>query len=1211
MSQFKRKLTAFTAMLAFLSLSSAATYAISAGDVLGNTGNVGISQGGNRLDVDINSGVNGAVGQVDWGNFNVGKNEHVNFGFSGLSQTIINRVLGGNESQILGKLTNSCIGGGSCDSFAATSKVILINPAGIMFGPGSTVDLNSFTVSTFDFKGAKNLKDMSEADLTKYQTGVLNKISPMASGNNGVGNITFDSNYTEAFKDAGIDVQPGASVVLDGTTFAHFNPDGTISDANPNKSVAIVADNIKYKDSLIRTGQNYNYISPNNNQSFSNVRLVTADGVTFGYLANGYADNYEVADDTKSDVVRNIEMDNSGLAADTEAIKSGDVHIINKSNAEGSNIKIANSVIKGTKLINKENGDIMIVGSHDVDIDKSRLESVNTEATLNGIKTTTENQNGGEIFVSGGKNVNVKDSLIISAGAKSGTANDTNAGAVRVYSYGGDVNLDNTKVLAKGDAKIIATDKVTTNNSLIQAYNTVDESKIKNVKISGADGVKIHNTVVDAAGNIDVLSAYSDGTLSGDVIISSDLDSNNQNQTLVVAGDKLSVQGKNTLIDNASLVYEDIKFYGDGTSGLNNVTVANNSTFSPVTTNSEGKKVVGGDINLETNGDFTLDNATVKRAAYTLKFDRNADDSLVDDGTANAINYKVTLNTADANNVNIKSTQGNVNAINNTNVHANNDITLTSDTKDVNVKGSALKADRDVNLIANNNLNVTSDDAGKVDSEIHAGRDANLLAKNGNVTVNAKGKQGKDTVKAGQNANIEATNGAVYLTDNTKVIADKDVNVKAHDTITFGSQGANGINIDSSADLTAMENMNIVSTAGDINAEKTTMPTLSYGDRLTFNANGSNNFTSEDSLKSVNVDYIAGKSNNFTTKGDIQFVNSSLESPNNNITTTTDGDVIMNNLTIKQATEQAKDTVTKINAKGNVTTKDVTKSVADDTKESMHKFPQSVEYNENGTATDNQILDINQTKLIVNTKTEITTPQNNTNGSIIIDIKNADNKEAGIELTAENTQWDEQIGPNEGPEVHINAVDDKLSVSKIVTDKLFTDANDKMYAAPVDLTPEQLAGLPEGTPSKGYIEVRDYGGFNQDNDFTKDPDDFDYTGSYVPGKVTTPDGEIDVNHKHTINFGDTDEDFILVYDRPTNECPPLPDVDPDDTPIDDNIDSLINQIKIPREQVEISKTSKVSDNTVDQTSNIMSAAAKVDLGQDNNKDTEKEDEKND
>ena len=163
-----------------------------------------------------------------------------------------------------------------------------------------------------------------------------------------------------------------------------------------------------------------------------------------------------------------------------------------------------------------------------------------------------------------------------------------------------------------------------------------------------------------------------------------------------------------------------------------------------------------------------------------------------------------------------------------------------------------------------------------------------------------------------------------------------------------------------------------------------------------------------------------------------------------------------------------------------------------------------------------------------------------------------------------------------------------------------------MYASDTTLTKEQLAGLPENTPSKGYIEVRDYMGFNQDKDFAKDPTDFDYTGNYVKGQVTTDDGVIDVYEKHTINFGDTNEDFILVYDRPVEEepCPEPPPVDPSD----DNIDSLINQIKLPREQVEISKTSKVSDNTVDQTSNIMSAAAKVDLGQDNKTDDKDEEE---
>ncbi len=1166
MSQFKKKITAFTAMLAFLSITGATAYAASVSDVINNTGNIGFGTSDNRLDVNITGGQHGAVGQVDWNDFSVGKGEQVNFGFSGLSQTIINRVLGGRVSDIQGSLTNSCINGGACDSFAATGKVILINPAGVMFGAGSTVDLNSFTVSTFDFKGAKNLKGMSDTEMAAYQSGVLNKLSPTpeVNGENRVyGSISFDSNYTKAFEEAGLSFKKGDTFIsLDGTTFAHFNEDGTLNDANPNKSIAIVSDNIKYKDSIIRTGNNHNYITSNGAQSFSNVRLITADGVTFDYLANGYLDNINVAQDTESDVQRTIDIDNSGLAPDETAIRSGDVHIINKSNAAGSDIKISNSIIKGTKLINKENGDIMIVGSQDVLVDNSRLETVNTSVTKDNTTIGTETQNGGEVYITADKDVTVKDSLIYTAGSKD-QPDGSNAGAVRIFSYGGKASVDGSKIIANGDTYIQSTNKVEVNDSLIRTTNTEDKNDITNIKLAAADEVRVNNSIANADGNIDILSAYSDNSLAGNIIISGDIDENGKNKTLIAAGDKLSIQGSNTLIDNSSLVYDEIKFYNDGTTGLNNVTVANNSTFSPVT--SDGK--VGGDITLETNGNFTLDNATMKRAAYSLKLDRNEDGTLVDDGTADAIGYKLTINTADANNLNVTSTEGDVVATNSSNVHVNNDINLLSKKGDVKIDNSTLKADN------------------------------NILA--------------------------EATQGGMYVKDNAVINANKDVTLKAYESITFGKQGASDINIDNSVKIASGEDMYITSTGGNITGEKTTMPTLEYGDRLTFNAKGDNTFTSEDSLKSVNVDYIAGGANKFYTQDDIQFVNSTFEAPENFIES--GSDVIMNNLTIKQATANAKDTVTEIYANGDVTTDDVTGTAAEDVAAKTHKFPQSVSVDRSGNG--KTVLDVNKTKLKITTET-VKDANDPTNGSIVVDLKNADNKDAGIEFTAQNVEkldkdptggnfrpgyylsgtqkWDEKSEKYEGPEVHVNAVDDKLSVSKIITDKLFTDANDKMYASDVDLTQEQMAGLPAGTPSKGYIEVRDYMGFNQDNDFTKDPTDFDYTGSYVEGKLDTPDGTIDVYEKHTINFGDTDEDFILVYDKPIKEeeCPEPPVVTPDDT----NIDSMINQIKLPREQVEISKTSKVSDNTVDQTSNIMSAAAKVDLGQDDNSKTKEDEE---
>ncbi len=1170
MSQFKKKLTAFSAMLAFLSLSSAATFAMP-GEVINQTGNTGIVNNGNRTDINITSGVNGAVGQIDWKGFNVGANQHVNFGFSGLSQTIINRVLGGHASEIAGKLTNSCIGDGSCASYATTSKVILINPAGIMFGAGSQVDLNSFTASTYDFQGAKNLKDVTNE--AAYLSGLRKGVATDAKGQkyNFNSNLVFDSNYVDSFKAAGLNPEMGkTNITLEGATFDHFN-----SELNTNKSLAVVSDNITYKDSLVKIGDNYNYGGAGKN-SFGNVKLVTADGVTFGYLQNGYINNQAVnkaglgkdaADITANTAaVRNIDINNSGIADGTIAMKAGKIDIINDSKADGSNIKIANSIIKATKLINDEKGDIYIKGSKDVNVEHSRLETSNTGVIKpDSSQFDTTSQSGGKISILADKNVTVKDSLIMTAGSKNGGA-DSTAGNVSIYSYGGNANVEGSKVLAQGNASVSATDKANVNNSLVQASNLkLAPNSKNNVKISSAGGVNVHNSVVDASGDVNVLSAYTNGVLSGDVVLSSDLDENGQNKTLITAGDKLSVQGKNTKIDNGSLAYDEIHFYNDNTSGTNNVTVANNSTFSPRTVNSKGETVVAADVSLETNGDFTLDNATMQRAGRSLSFVRDEKGNVIDSGKIGAIDYNISITPANVNNLTVTSTEGNVNAINGTNVQATGNISLISNNADVNMDNAALNAGKDVNLTA--------------------------------------------------------SKGALNIKNNSIANAGKDANLKAFETITFGAKDAENINIDNSSQISAAANINVTSLDGDINAEKTTMPTLTYGDRLKFDAKGNNNFTSEDSLKSVNVDYVAGGSNNFTTKGDIQFTNSSLDSKNNNITTTEEGgDVVLNNLEIKVATANAKDTVTKINAKGNVTNRDVTGTYENDSKATVHSFPQSVDVKFNVADAKNatgEALDVNNTKLVVNTSVAKDS-DNPDNGSIVLDVKNANNKDAGIELSAVNSGgWDTVSTDHEGPEIHINATDNKLAVSKIVTDKLFTDANDKMYAADVALTPEELAGLPEGTPSKGYIEVRDWMGFNQDTDFNSDPTDFDYTGDYVPDKIATPDGDLDINKKHTINFGDTNEDFILVYDRPTGECPEVPDVvDPgeeDVIPEPGVADSLINQVKLPREQVEISKTSKVSDNTVDQTSNIMSAAAKVDLGQDagtsnNNDDKDKESE---
>ena len=1408
-NNFKRKLSAFAAMLALVSISSVAMAATDGNDisVIRGTSNTSVKTSTDQLRTDINfkkGAGSGAVGQIDFKKFNVGSKGHVNYGFTGVSQTMINRVLGGEKSKIAGKITSSCAAEG-CSNYENTGKVVFINPAGVMFDKGSTVDLNSFTVSTFDFKGAKNLGNMTDKELKAYEAG-LTKYSPTAEVNgtaNDYGTFEFDSKAIDEFRAAGVDMDSlsgNTKIELNGTHFNHFDKttnendvNTKVADLNTNKSTVFISDNVDYKDSLIKTGDNHNY--NDFDQSFGNVRIVTTDGVSFRYLGNGYTDKYTVAqEDANKSVQRTISIDNSGLNADKAGIDTGNVAIINNSNAAGSTIKIKDSYIKAKKMVDGENGIVRIQGDDNIEIKGSRIDTVNTSLIKNGkeIKNTLDKDENGNIEINAAKNLKITDSVITTAGSKASSAGDA---TVQLTGQNGSVDMNNSKVVSSGNVNVNANnDKVSLDNSLIYAKNSLNESAKKNINIVGNKNVNANDSLIVASGNVNMMASDANGNVSGDITITSK-PKNGENQTLIIAGDDLSIESKNTTIDNASLAYKNIKFHDKNTKGLNNVTVKNDSTF----TQSLDGETSTGNVKLETNGNFTMDKATMRSAG--VKYDI-ADDNK----TADAFDFTVDITPATAVNVDITSSEGNVTVQNASDIKATNDINMTATKGSYTQTGSDLKAGNDVNITANKDVEVVGGINRQPDIEggifiyegISAGKDVNIQSKNGNyiqdsaevqanrdVNINAKndvnmtyssvdsnndvnidaGKninlsnngrshgvriEAKNDVKAtaggkinveksdinaitnnatliangeGDNGNINITNGSkveagndvtVKSTkgnevniDNSKVNAgsdkdgfdkvkdsgdtigdatieatsgyvniknnstvtseDKNVNIIASKDINFANKDKQPVNIDKSSTIKGENNVKIQSTGGSIRGEKTQMPEIEYGNRLEFNAKGNNIFTSDDSLKSVNVDFVAGEGNKFYTEKDIQFVNSSLESPNNFVES--GKDVILNNLTIKQATANPEDTKTQIFANGNVTTDNVTN---EDLTAKGGTFPQSVSTDRTGTG--KTVLDVNQTKVTIQTDT-VKDPTNPDNGSITIDVKNANNPKAGLELTAQNvkaldndstdgdfrtgyyksgeSKWDKNIEPKEGPEVHLNAVDDEVAIKDIDTDKLTLDSKDTFIADNTD-----------GTP---VIEVKDKEGFNLDpheNYDDGDPNGYTYTeniqegdldeqggklefgpwsdyeliDSYVDDKgvthniyQSTRDGKItdkittQHDKMHTITFDNDGNptDFKLIYDKTkvttepgypitaeeviddpskipsghdinefvdTDErtCDPVP-------PINPVFDSYIDQITLPREQVEVSKTSTVADGTADQTSSIMSAAAKVNV----------------
>lgn len=74
---------------------------------------------------------------IDWQQFGIGHGESVHFIQPSASAAVLNRVIGGSPSQIMGNLS-------------ANGRVFLINQHGVMFGSGSRLDVGSLVASTLD-----------------------------------------------------------------------------------------------------------------------------------------------------------------------------------------------------------------------------------------------------------------------------------------------------------------------------------------------------------------------------------------------------------------------------------------------------------------------------------------------------------------------------------------------------------------------------------------------------------------------------------------------------------------------------------------------------------------------------------------------------------------------------------------------------------------------------------------------------------------------------------------------------------------------------------------------------------------------------------------------------------------------------------------------------------------------------------------------------
>src|SRR3989344_7707478 len=125
-----------TTALVPLALAPAAANPLGA-QVVGGNASV---QGQGTANVTVTQSTDKAI--INWNTFNIGANERTQFIQPNSSSVALNRVTGGlGPSQLFGSLS-------------ANGRIFVVNPDGILVGPGATIDAAGFLATTHDIANA-------------------------------------------------------------------------------------------------------------------------------------------------------------------------------------------------------------------------------------------------------------------------------------------------------------------------------------------------------------------------------------------------------------------------------------------------------------------------------------------------------------------------------------------------------------------------------------------------------------------------------------------------------------------------------------------------------------------------------------------------------------------------------------------------------------------------------------------------------------------------------------------------------------------------------------------------------------------------------------------------------------------------------------------------------------------------------------------------
>lgn len=560
---------------------------------------------------------------INWQSFSIAGDEYVQFNQPSTSSISLNRVVGGDPSSILGRLS-------------ATGQVFLVNPNGIYFGPGAQLDVGGLVASTLDIGD----DDFLNGNYIFNQTGSSASASVINDG------------IIQA-RDNGYVVLASASVINNGIIEAKYGQIALVAGGGLTLDLqgdGLVSFSVDARTTTALAG-------------VENTGQLLADGGRI--VLTGHV----------SDTLVATAVNNSGLIqAHGIAEQNGEIFLL----AEGGDI-INSGTLDASGTDNADGGAVIVRGDEDIELTAGSLIAVNGDGSGDGGVVTvvadgslTVNKDA-SIYASGGSAVSGNGGFIEVSGHKSlglaGTVTAGSGGLVLIDPA--TVNIGSTSGGSTIDTAVLVTALNAGNDVIVAATTSVNLLNALTAVGSGDLTLGIGSISAPCAGSaFCTMPATFTATTGGTIDLNNNNISVGANLAITALGGTITnlddVRGKNvTLTANNIISNNDTVNILATNNGGGNLTINSNFTAtglgSPdITFSATNNITINGNVNVS----GTADTGSIAFGTFMTNgtVTTNGNVSLGGTLSTGRVNYETSGGTINVNgNVNVSASSANIN----------------------------------------------------------------------------------------------------------------------------------------------------------------------------------------------------------------------------------------------------------------------------------------------------------------------------------------------------------------------------------------------------------------------------------------------------------------------------------------------------------------------------------------------------------------------